>query len=319
MNSPIVLGVDAGGTKTSVIIGELVHGNLRTLSRSTGPPGNPQSVGFDDAMCSLHQTVCDAFSDAEMSPTTQVTCASLNIAGAGRLDDQQRIRQWGRRIDLADEILVVGDAECLLAAAGVNEDEDGVALIAGTGSIAWGRSHTGKTSRAGGFGFLFDDGGSGYWIATEALRQIVKAADARQGATSLLPAVLNHLQLHSPQELIPWCYETAHPRTRIAALAPIVFEQFPHDGVAQSIIRAGAVELATLVAGVVGQLRIAAPGFTLACTGSLLLKQSLYRDLVQAELRRLNSMAEHFRLVEDPAWGALQLARRRVSSPPRTD
>lgn len=312
MPRPIVIGVDAGGTKTIVMIGAVTGGQVRPLGRAVGPPGNPRSVGFQAALQSLQHTISHALVSSELDPTTKAACACLSVAGAGRPEEQQRIVQWCQQHDVAGDVLVVGDAECLLAAAGVADDAGGIALIAGTGSMAWGRSATGQTSRAGGFGFLFDDEGSAYWIATEALRQICKAADARKGSTSLLTTVLAHLRLDSPQELIPWCYGADDQRVRIASLAPLVFEQFHHDEVASSIIQAGARELAGLVDAVASDLEISAAGFTLACAGSVLLKQPMYRELLTAELTRLHAAPGSICVVQEPAVGALQIAGQRV-------
>lgn len=313
MPEQVVIGVDAGGSKTCVLIGQVAQGKLSTLGRAVGPPGNPRSIGFQAALNSLQNTIGQALLTAGLQPMTRVACACLSIAGAGRTDEQQRIVSWFQSKNLASEILVAGDAECLLAAAGLAADNAGIALIAGTGSIAWGRSAAGRTSRAGGFGFLIDDEGSGYWIASEALRQVCKAADARNVPTNLLGSVLDHLGLSSPHELIEWCYGSDNQRARIAALAPLVFEQFSYDTAAQKIVRGGAQRLAELVAAVAADLALTTAGFTLACTGSVLLRQPVYRDLLAAELSRLGAAPASICMVEEPAWGALKIASQRAA------
>lgn len=303
MSRSFLLGVDAGGSKTSVLLGELVDGHLQQLSKAVGASGNPRSVGFDSALDTIQKTITQAFQRAGISPTT-ASHACFSVAGAGRADERQRILDWSTRCRIATHCVIVGDAECLLAAT----DTSGVALIAGTGSMAWGRSAGGETARAGGCGFLIDDEGSGYWLAAQALLSVCKAADARQEETRLLTAVLEHLNFSSTDQLIGWCYESSDSRRQIATLAPLVFEQYDRDLTAKSIVDNGARALAGLVAAVSRELHLSPGDFALACAGSVLLRQPVYMELLKAELTRLRIPPQRICLIEDPAEGALQLA-----------
>ncbi len=298
-----MLGIDAGGSKTSVLLGEIVDGQLRSIGSAVGAAGNPRSVGFDVALATIHHTIEQAFDSARI-PSTMVSHACLSVAGAGRPDERQRILDWCSSTRVAAHASVVGDAECLLAAI----DTCGVALIAGTGSMAWGRGTAGDTARAGGCGFLFDDEGSGYWLAAEALRHVCMAGDARRETTSLQEAVLTHLNLSASTELIGWCYEAADPRCQIATLAPLVFQEYARDAVAQEIVQAGARALAKLVSAVVHELTFPADGFALACAGSVLLRQPVYRRLLETELGRLGAAPRKLCFIDNPVEGALQLA-----------
>ncbi|TWT74963.1 N-acetylglucosamine kinase [Allorhodopirellula solitaria] len=303
MNSAYVLGVDAGGSKTRVSLGRVTDGQLHGITTAVGGAGNPRSVGFERALGEIGETVQRAFQAASIKPTT-VSHACLCIAGAGRQEEQQRILDWCVASKLAVHPAVVSDAECLLAAS----DSVGVALIAGTGSMAWGCSHRGQTTRAGGCGYLLDDEGSGFWLGKEILRHCCMSADARQSTTSLVPPVLAYLDLASPDHIIAWCYDGTDARQRIASLAPLVFEEYGHDAVAQEIVHAGAHALADLVAAVSHQLRFAARSYTLACAGSVLLNQPIYRELLESRLRQLEVEPREVRWIGNPAEGALELA-----------
>lgn len=303
LSSRYLLGVDAGGSKTQVLLGELVDGQMRSIGSAVGTAGNPRSVGFEVALTTIQTTITNAFNDAGVAPTP-VAHACFSVAGAGSPDEQQRIRDWCERSQIALQMSIVGDAECLLA----GTDGVGIALIAGTGSMAWGRDVGGASARAGGNGYLFDDEGSGYWLAAAALRRVCMAADARQEPTSLLPAILEHLDLASASKLIGWCYESPDPRRQIASLAPLVFQEYVQDPASQEIVHAGARALATLVAAVARELAFSDGNFTLACAGSVLLKQPVYQRLLATELNRLNITPQKTCWIDNPVEGALQMA-----------
>ncbi|TWU10197.1 N-acetylglucosamine kinase [Allorhodopirellula heiligendammensis] len=303
MDKKFLIGIDAGGSNTRVLLGEVAQDQMRIVGSSAGPAGNPRSVGFDSAFEIIRHTVAQAFRNAG---STQVPAshACLSVAGAGRLEEQQRIFDWCRETGLAQSPVIVGDAECLLATVA----QYGVALIAGTGSMAWGRNAAGNVARAGGQGYLFDDEGSGYWLAAQTLRRVCMAIDARAAPTSLLSAVLDHLNLASPDQLIGWCYESSDPRRQIASLAPVLFQQYPHDAAAQEIVHAGAQSLAQLVAAVTRQIEFSADQFTLACAGSVLLRQPVYQALLAKELDHMGVAPTSVCPIEEPVRGALELA-----------
>ncbi len=307
MTRRIVFGVDAGGTKTKVLLGEVVEGQLKTIGDAVGPPGNPRSVGFEKTFSSIKSTLIRAYQSSGIDFAI-ADSACLSVAGAGRADERERMLNWCIKEELAKTSVVVGDAECLLASA--PGDESGIAVIAGTGSMAWGRSATNKSARAGGCGYLFDDEGSGYWIAAKALNHVCMASDARKSSTSLVAAILEHLQLSTAQELIGWCYDSLDPRSQIASIAPVVFQEYPHDRVAQNIIQGGAKSLASLVVAVASELALPPSGFTLVCAGSVLIKQTIYRSLFEAAFALQNTTPREIHYVVDPTVGALKIAAR---------
>ncbi|MBW3535709.1 MAG: hypothetical protein KY453_10940, partial [Gemmatimonadetes bacterium] len=101
-------------------------------------------------------------------------------------------------------------------------DGPGVLLVAGTGSIAWGRSEDGRTGRVGGWGTLLGDEGSGHAIGLEALRRVTRDADGRGPSTDLRRRVLERLGLGGAEDLIAW--STGAAKSEIAALVPVVIE-----------------------------------------------------------------------------------------------
>src|SRR5690606_12096698 len=123
------------------------------------------------------------------------------------------------------------------------DDGAGILLIAGTGSSAWARGVDGRTARAGGWGHLLGDEGSGYALGVAALRAVARAHDGRAPSTDLRDAVLRHANVAAPEALIAWAASAA--KAEIAALAPCVAEAAAaDDAVARAIVDRAARDLA---------------------------------------------------------------------------
>ncbi|HVK11300.1 MAG TPA: N-acetylmuramic acid 6-phosphate etherase [Gemmataceae bacterium] len=295
----LVLGIDGGGTGTVALLADPTG---HVIGRGEAGPSNMQAVGPDAALSALDAAVVAAFAAAGR-PRRSVRSACLGLAGAGRPDDQAVVRQWADRLGLAATVRVSGVADLLLAAAG----GWGVAVIAGTGSIAYARSSDGRTARAGGWGHLLGDEGSGYAIAVTALRAAARSADGRAVATALSEGLLTALGLTRPEELVASVYRDPS-RARIGALAPVVLEvAAAGDPTADSIVLAGARELAAAVAAVAHTLELPA-AFPVALAGGLLVSSAAYRERFLAALAGRGLRAEPATIVSEPAEGALRLA-----------
>jgi N-acetylglucosamine kinase-like BadF-type ATPase len=231
------------------------------------------------------------------------------LAGAGRAEDREGVLRGARRIHLAQRIDVVTDAALLLAAG--TPDGWGLALVAGTGSIAWGRAADGREGRAGGWGYLLGDEGSGYAIALSALRAVVQAADGTGPTTLLEEELLRSLHVIEPRELVALVYGGTLDRAALAGLAPLVIGIAAGDAVARQIVEAQARQLAHTAAAAARTLGLTA--FPLALAGGLLLGSEAYRVRVLEALKESGLRPEPVTLVREPAEGALRLA---MTSPP---
>jgi N-acetylglucosamine kinase-like BadF-type ATPase len=304
---PLVIGVDGGGTKTAAWLAPLADdGSGRILGRGMTGPGNPRAAGFDVAQANIDLAIDAAFADAKL-PRTTVAAACFGLAGAGRPEEQERIAAWAKQHRIAQEIRVCGDAEPILAAA--SPENVGIVLIAGTGSLAWGRNAAGETARCGGWGYLLGDEGSGYAIALAGLRAAMRAADGRGPPTDLLAAYRHKLLAKEPDELIARIYSPEMTREKLAELAGIVFEYRSTDEVAEKIIAAGARELAELAATVARRLRLQQNAFALALSGGVLLHQLNYLEEVLSALIGEGIKPAHWIIVKEPVVGAVVLAR----------
>ncbi|MBW8885449.1 MAG: N-acetylglucosamine kinase, partial [Planctomycetia bacterium] len=309
--SDLVIGVDGGGTKTLAFIAPLDDdSNTVVLGRGGAGPGNPRAVGFDAAQANIALAIETAFGDARL-PRSSAAAACFCLAGAGREVEQQQIAAWAKEQQMARLVRVSGDAEPILAAASPNNE--GIALICGTGSLAWGRNREGQTARSGGWGYLLGDEGSGYAIALAGLRAAVQAADKRAEPTDLLPAFMGKLGANSPQELVAKVYGPEMNRERLAELASVVFDLRTTDAVAQRIIQSAANELAEMVTAVAAELRLPPQRYTLAMAGGVLLYQLNYIDEVVSQLNHSSKASpEKWTLVHLPVAGAVALARSRA-------
>jgi N-acetylglucosamine kinase-like BadF-type ATPase len=298
---PLFLGIDGGGTKTVAWLGRVQQDRLAQIGASQAGPSNPRAVGFETAFQNIQQAITAAFEHARLTQRV-VKNACLCLAGTGRMEEQETVVGWAKRAGLAQQVRLVSEAEAVLAAVDVRASSDcaEVALICGTGSLAWGRgANHERCVRSGGWGYLLGDEGSGFWLGQQVLQSACKVADGRAPEPAVLARVLTELQLQSADQLVGWCYEQPASRDRIASLAPLAFE-------IDDIVDRGATELAQMVAAVVKQLD--ASRYTLTMSGSVLMRQPKYRRLVEERLKQQSIEPLNLQLVEHPVAGALRLA-----------
>ena len=299
-----ILGVDGGGTKTVALLGDL-DGNV--LSRGMSGSSNIHAVGFDAACLALESAIHMARKDH----SGEIAAMCLGLAGAGRKEDIEQFQNWVVHKFPKTIVRVVSDAEILLMAA--VPSGPALALICGTGSIVYGRTVTGELIRAGGWGYLFGDEGSGFAIGVAALRAVMQAYDGRGSETLLSELVLERFGLRTPPDLVRSIYGAESPRLALASLADLVEQAADQsDPVAMPILDQSAQELARIVAAIYPKL--GKSPVPLIITGGTILHG---RNLKKAfhgvcETRRLIFTTIHY--VVEPAEGALKSAWQYASS-----
>jgi len=295
-----IVGVDGGGTKTLALLGNL-DGNV--LARGVGGPSNYNVISFDAACSSLESAINLARKDYP----GEISALCLGLAGAGRTEDIERFQDWAIHTFPKTAVKVVSDSEILLMACA--SPGPALALICGTGSIVYGRTVTGELIRAGGWGYLFGDEGSGYAIGSAALRAVMRAHDARGPKTLLSALVLQRYDLRTPPELVHKIYRGDSPHLEIASLAVLVEQAAGQgDSAAIAILEESSRELAGTIAAVYSKLGTSV--VPLVITGGTILKG---RYLMKAfnhacEVRKL--AFTEIRSVAEPAEGALEFARK---------
>jgi len=217
-------------------------------------------------------------------------------AGAEVPARAERLRQLLERHLPGCRVAVVHDARLVLAAAGL---EEGIAVIAGTGSVAFGRDAGGREAHAGGWGWLLGDEGGGAWIAREAAREVMRRADAGEAPGPMGEALLSASGASDARQLTARLHSLREPMLW-AALAGVVFEEAERDSAADAIVRRAAGALSELARAVQGAIGIDGP---VVLAGGLLLNQ----PRLEAGLRSL-LQARCVRLEDPPVAGAVRLA-----------
>jgi N-acetylglucosamine kinase-like BadF-type ATPase len=295
-----VLGIDAGGTKT---VCHLADGNGTLINEARAGGANLQASGELHVEKVIHDVMEDAIGSRDIVPAA----ICLGIAGVDRPEDSTVVRGIMRRIGYKARTLVLNDALVALEAGAPGLP--GVVIISGTGSIAYGRNSRNEGARAGGWGHVLGDEGSGYWIGRAALRAVLREADRRGPTTALTPLLLRHFGITEAQNLIHEVYQNKLRPAAIGALAHCVQEAFTgRDEAAIGILRGAADELEAFGVSVAKRLRLEGEPFTFILGGGIFRAVPWLRDEL---LRRLptafpNSTA---RLLDrEPAAGAVSFA-----------
>jgi N-acetylglucosamine kinase-like BadF-type ATPase len=270
----LLLGVDGGGSKTRALLAE-PHG--RVLSRGTGPASNYRVVGLAAAVQAIADAVDDALrglGEPEGAAPPRIAAACFGLSGADQASDLELIARALRAKGLAVQFKVVHDAEGVLAAG--TPDNWGIALISGTGSACLGRAPDGRSVRAGGWGYLLGDEGSGYSLALEALQVATQTADGRTDAHDLLAAILRQWRLREAEDLIDFVYRPEVTTAVMAELAaPVLDLAAGGDVHARRLVGGAAAALARHVTTVADRLGLRRPPLALA--GGLLVGSPVLR------------------------------------------
>jgi N-acetylglucosamine kinase-like BadF-type ATPase len=305
--SPIVLGVDGGGTKTIAI---LLDGGGAVIGRGQAGPSNPHAVGEATAQAELRRVIEAALESGSVA-AADVQAICLGMAGVDRPGDSAAVASVVREILPAAEVLVHNDA--IIALAGGVGRLYGVVLIAGTGAIAYGVDAHGRSRRASGWGHLLGDEGSGYDIGLRALRAVLRAHDGRGPATALTDRVLTAWNLGRPEDLIGLVYAPGFPRRRIAALLPQVDEAAgAGDAVARQILVSAGRELGQAACAVIRGLGMERDVFEVVLAGGAFQTRNLLRAVVDETVRALAPGAVLIEPRHEPAMGAALLALEAV-------
>lgn len=289
----LYIGIDGGGTKTVLVAVDQTGAEIARLRTGTS---NAAVIGHDAAAATLSGALVDIAHQCAVEPP--FAAAWFGLSGSDRPEDHRRLLPILE--PLASSITMTNDAELVLSGL---PDGVGVAIVAGTGSIAFGRNHAGSGARAGGWGHVFSDEGSGYDLATRMLRAFAAEADGRGPATTLTQRVVDHFALHEPHQIIARVYDRTMTKGELASLSTLVMEEAEKgDAVASAILGSAASSLAELglaAARTLGLLE----GLPLVLTGGLLLHDAGYRQRVLDRIRE-QAAVDTVEMVDDPALTA---------------
>lgn len=294
----LYLGIDAGGTKTEAA----VSNGAELLGQATCASSKVSKVGEEEARRNLHQSILRACEAARVSPQA-IDRVCIGMSGASPAG----AAGWAERTIhelVPGQVKVIGDH--IIAHQAAFGNLPGVLVIAGTGSIAYGRNEKGETARAGGWGSMVSDEGSAFWIGREALAAALRLHD-QASSNGLLSIFCELWQVRSPQEVLRIANSDAH--VRFAELASAVSEAAEKgDPTAQAVTARAGKELAGLAGAVITRLWPPGTVVRVAMTGGVLQGSNPVRRAFQLELQAsCPNVALSFAYVR-PVLGALAIA-----------
>ncbi len=300
MGARFVVGLDGGGSKTALCC---MDGGGSVICRDSF--GQLNINGMDRP--AIFQTLADAAGRVADLQSIGAACAGMTIATAGISNPEcGGIIETGlRKAGYTGPFDLRGDHEAALRGA---VGKAGLVLIAGTGSICFGRDAQGQTARCGGWGYLLDDEGGGFALGRDILKAVLRAADGRANETALTAMVYRHLSAKGPEDLIRAAYDPALGKANIAGLAPLLQEAAEGgDAAAMAVADHAASELTALCAAVVDKLRLSES--VLALSGGVLGNIGALRQALEIRLRQKYPHLRVISPLHDAAWGAADLAR----------
>ena len=306
----ILIGVDGGGSKTRVIVGTADGEELATVEgpKSAVSPG--QAAHSADVIADVvRQALAEVAQPGEVLPRVLY----VGVAGIGRDEERRALHSALDAKDLAEEVVI--DSDGLIALYDAFGDRAGILLVAGTGSIAYGRSPSGTIVRCGGWGPSFGDEGSGGWIGRRALGIVAASSDGREPPTALLFPILAATQCEDVEDFVAWA--AAADARAFASLVPAVLATAANgDPRASALVTLAAEELLLHIRALAKQLfgdeRAAV---SVALSGGLMKRGGLLRKRLEHRLRSAVPGAQL--RAEDvlPARGALRAAARHIHLP----
>lgn len=275
------LGVDGGQSGTTVVAGDETG---RIVGRGVGPP------------CRLAGAIAHAVRAAGFDGE-QFDAACFGLSGG-----QPQTEAQAREAVQANRYVFLHDAAVALT--GALAGGPGVIVIAGTGSIAFGRNAAGEEARAGGWGYVFGDEGGGFDLVRGAVRAALRQEEGWGALTALRDLLLDATGSASANQMLHRFYTAEFPREKVAGYAPLIQQAAEAgDAVAQELLRSAAQALATIASVV--RRRLFHEGESVAISGSGGLFQN---PMLQARFQMLVELEEGNRFttpLHSPAEGAL--------------
>jgi N-acetylglucosamine kinase-like BadF-type ATPase len=278
----LYLGIDGGQSSTTALIGEKIGDETgRVLGSGRAGPCNHAAAGEGRRKFIAAITDCvHAAANAAGLKDATFEAACLGLSGGP--DDKEALTKETIR---AGRYLITHDAH--IALAGATGGEPGIIVIAGTGSMVFGRNAAGMSARAGGWGYVFGDEGGAFDLVRQALRAVLRNEEGWGPPTALREALLEVSAARDGNQLMHRLYTDEFPRNRVAGWAKLIDHAArAGDAVASDILGSAAQQLATLTAAVRRQLFKQSGGVNVCYSGGVFGSQPLlerFRMLVELE------------------------------------
>ena len=289
----IVLGMDVGGTKTAAA---LMNEQGVVLGQGVGASGNINFVTLEQA----EQSFTDAIGGAREMAGLEALKTEINIIGIEPEPDA--LHPIIKKLTGCERILHKKEGECSLVGGLVSPV--GISLIAGTGSVGWGRNKEGRTHMTGCWGTIGDEG-SAYDMARQGVNAAFWAEDGRGPQTKLLDNLREYFGVKLIRDAVTTIYQNPDVRKNFAALSRIVMQTADDgDAVAKGIIQNCAEQLALLITTAARVLGMDKDPYRVAATGGLVSRGGPFFEMVRADIKKTHGQAELEKPKFEPVIGA---------------
>ncbi|MGH9623197.1 MAG: N-acetylglucosamine kinase [Bryobacteraceae bacterium] len=245
---PLYLGIDGGQSGTTALIANET-GEVVGIGRS-GPCNH---TGAPDRRAKFFRAVSESLAEAAAGAGLDAGALAFQAACLGFSGGAADKEQYSRELIRSAKFKITHDAE--IALAGATGGKPGIIVIAGTGSIAFGRNQTGAMARAGGWGYVLGDEGGAFDLMRHALRAALQLEEHWGPSTALHAALLEATGSASADVLMRRFYAGEFPREQLASFAPVVDQAAEAgDRIARKILNRAGIELAHYAGGVHRQL-----------------------------------------------------------------
>ncbi len=297
------LGFDGGGSKTECV---LADGEGRLLTRAFAGPSNPLRAGYARAWFALSDAA-DTVLSRQKIRATDIRGIYAGLGGAGRSGVARRVTAFFEGAYPNARVRVASDIEIALEAAfGAGE---GIILLAGTGSAAFGRDSSGKTARAGGRGPWFSDDGSAFDIGRKAFRAVASAEENRGPATRLTERIFPWHQVTGWDLLLE--HIAKNPDDVFPRTFPLVAQLADKDdAVSREILSIAAKDLAQLVSVVAARLAWGGVDIPMAKVGGVHGRSKFLDAAIDAEVGKVVPKVRWVPVECSPAEAAARSAVR---------
>ncbi len=258
-----VIGIDGGGTKTQAALLRL---NGEVVSHDETGPSNYHNVGVEQARRTLEEACVKVIRKAGV----EVGSVKIVVASLAGLDCSLDFKAMQNAVEEfpIGSIMLVHDSMAALYA--TNAGRESTIIIAGTGSATAGINSRGEYARAGGWGYILGDEGSGFYLAKRGIVAALLEYEERGPETMITSLLLERFNAKTPDEIIWHVYTGGMSITEFARLAPLVTEAaLRGDSVAISILRDAGRELANTVSGVIRRLKMEEDEFPIGLIGGV--------------------------------------------------
>lgn len=307
-----IIGMDGGGTKTHAVI--TTSAGIIVAEHRAGP-SNFQIIGVEKAAATIFQLITKCRKSAGCT-SDQIDAVVCGLTGAGRIGDQQRMAKGLMKYARSKKIVlkkIIIESDARIALEGAFNGEPGIILIAGTGSIAFGKDSIGNVHRVGGWGRVLGDEGSGFSIGRQGLTAVTQHLDGRALRTTLTSMIAKKFKLSDQTAIINAVYKNGFD---IASVAPLVLDAAEKkDRVCMGIVGKAVLDLAAHI--FIASIKINATRqgksrkkIPVAFIGGLITQKTIVRkhlsDYVGSTIRGVTITSPR----SSPAYGAVILAMK---------